>query len=316
MDLISIGITCYNAEDTIERAVRSAQEQTWSNLEIVVIDDCSTDSSWAVLQRLASQDARVRVLRQSVNRGEGAARNTLLNSTSGAFIAFFDDDDVSRPQRVEQQHRRIVEYERDTRAQRVVCYTATEQVYPDGSVEYSSCLGTDVTPAPFGAEVARLILLGQPTRGDRGVCPNCSQMARRSVYEAIGGYDETLRRHVDTDLNIRLALEGTHFVGMAEPLVIQTMTFTHDKTVHAEHTSALELIDKHKELLERWKWYGFARGWCQMKFALFERGVAPALPQALRLGLASPIKMARKVAWTFPNRKRYKKYKYAQDASA
>ncbi len=308
MDLISIGITCFDAEDTVESAVRSAQAQTWAPIEIVAVDDGSSDASWSVLQRLASGDARMRIVRHPENRGVGAARNTLLEHATGAFVAFFDDDDVSRPERLAEQHRRIVEYERSTGATLVACYTATEHRYPDGSVDYSPALGMDATPAPAGQDVARLILLGKPAPGGAGLAPTASLMARRRVFDAAGGFDAGLRRHEDTDFNLRLALRGAHFAGLATPLVLQTMTFTPDKRVAAERESALAFIEKHREVLERWRWYDFARLWCEMKFAWFDGGLVRALPYATRIAVTAPLKTARKVAWAFPNRKRYRRY--------
>ena len=61
MDKVSVGITCFNAEDSVEKAVRSAQAQTWRSIEIVAVDDCSTDGSWSILERLAFEDERIGV---------------------------------------------------------------------------------------------------------------------------------------------------------------------------------------------------------------------------------------------------------------
>ncbi len=310
MDLISIGITCYNAEDTVEKAVRSAQAQTWANLEIIAVDDFSSDGSWPVLERLAKDDARVRIVRHPENYGVGRARNTILEHARGAFIAFFDDDDESSPERVAVQHRRIVAYEQATGAGLVACYAATLHRYPDGSTTYSSALGMDATPAPAGQDVARLILLGKPPREGAGPAPACSLMARRAVYDAVGGFDANLRRHEDTDFNLRLSLRGAHFAGVAAPLVTQTMTFTADKRIAAERRNALDLIEKHRDVLERWHWYEFARLWCEMKFAWIDGGLARALPWAARIAATAPLKTARKVAWALPNRRRYRRYEY------
>lgn len=308
MDLISIGITCYNAEDTVERAVRSAQAQTWGNLEIIAVDDCSNDGSWPVLERLANDDRRVRIVRHRQNHGVGRARNTILEHARGAFVAFFDDDDVSSPDRLAAQHRRIVAYEQATGAALAACYTATTQRYPDGTTVYAPALGMDATPAPSGQEVARLILLGKPPRTGAGLAPTCSLMARREVYDAVGGFDANLRRHEDTDFNLRLALRGAHFPGLAAALVTQSMTFTADKRLAAERRSALDLIEKHRATLERWHWYEFSRLWCEMKFAWFDGGVARALPWAARMAVTAPLKTARKLTWSLPNRKHYRRY--------
>ena len=310
MDLISVGITCYNAEDTIERAVRSAQAQTWQPLEIVAVDDCSTDRSWSILQRLASEDDRLRVFRHPVNKGVGAARNSVLENARGAFLAFFDDDDLSRPERLVDQHRRITEYEGATGSETVVCHTATDQVDPGGETRYSPTLGMDATPAPRGDGVARLILLGAPVDGGAGACPTCSQMARREVYDRVGGFDADFRRHEDTEFNLRLALAGAHFAGLSKPLVVQTMTFTRDKSVAEERRCAVQFIEKHREVLERWKWYDFSRQWTKVKYSMLDGGWASALPDLVGLFFTSPVKLARKAAWALPNRKSHKRFSY------
>jgi len=313
MDSISIGITCYNAERTIERAVGSALAQTWQPLEIVAVDDCSTDGSWSILERLASEHDRLRVFRHPSNKGVGETRNTVLKNVRGDFLAFFDDDDVSMPQRLAEQHRRITDYERATGAELVICYTATEQVYPGGETRYSRTLGMDATPAPEGDRVARLILLGAPVDGGAGACPTSSQMARRQVYDRVGGFDPDFRRHEDTDFNLRLAMAGAHFAGVSTPLVVQEMTFTRDKAVDEERRFALQLIDKHRELLERWEAYDFSRRWTEMKYSMLGGGKARALPHLVGMFFTSPVKLVRRAAWAFPNRKSHKRYGYPHE---
>jgi glycosyltransferase involved in cell wall biosynthesis len=313
MDLITIGITCFNAESTIEEAVRSAQSQTWNPSEIVAVDDHSTDVSWPILERLAAKDPRIRIVKHPENRGVAAARNTILERASGAFVAFFDDDDVSRPDRLAEQHARIVDYERETGAKTVVCYSATQQLFPGGEIRYSPALGMDATPAPAGEDVARLILLGKPVEGQTGICPTSSQMARREVYELVGGFDEEFRRHEDTDFNVRLALEGGHFAGVSKPLVVQTITPTGDKAVDIERRYAFQLIERYRDLLESWNWYDFSRRWTEMKYATLEGGAKSALPHLAKLLVSSPIKLARKMAWSLPHRGNYKRFSYPHE---
>jgi len=65
--MVTIGITCYNAEETIERAIRSALEQTWKNSEVLVVDDASTDHSVSVVQAQIREDIRFRVLTTEEN---------------------------------------------------------------------------------------------------------------------------------------------------------------------------------------------------------------------------------------------------------
>lgn len=313
-DLITAGVTCYNAAGTVERAVRSARAQAWAPLEIVVVDDASSDGSADVLARLAGEVAGLRVVRHQTNRGVAAARNTVIANARGAFLAFFDDDDESQPQRLAEQHRRITDYERATNAAEVACYTATEQRYPDGAVRYSPALGMDVTPAPAGMDVARLILLGKPVAGGAGVCPTSSLMARTDVFRGAGGFDESLRRHEDTDFNLRLALRGAHFPGLSAPLVAQTVTVAPDKTLDVDRANLIQFTRKHRELLRSWNWYDFNMRWCEMKFDLLEHGLVDALPHLVRLFFTSPSKFVRKAAWSLPNRRHYRKYDFHADS--
>lgn len=98
---ISVVIPAYNAAGTITRAVDSALRQTEPRLEVLVIDDASTDATAAITARLAAQDPRVRLLRQAVNRGPAAARNRGVAQARGAWIALLDADDEFVPSRVE-----------------------------------------------------------------------------------------------------------------------------------------------------------------------------------------------------------------------
>ena len=82
--LITIGITCFNAESSIRRAVESALAQSWAHKEIIVVDDCSTDSSLETLKDLKG----IKVIHHEQNIGPGGARQTLLNEAQGEFIDY------------------------------------------------------------------------------------------------------------------------------------------------------------------------------------------------------------------------------------
>ena len=128
--LITIGITCYNAADTIAKAIKSAQAQSWPVKEIIIVDDHSTDATVQILQGLG-QNPQIRIFLSEKNNGVAASRNRIIKESKGDFIVFFDDDDVSAPDRLECQYARITEYERllsDGRA--VICHTARTQRYP------------------------------------------------------------------------------------------------------------------------------------------------------------------------------------------
>jgi glycosyltransferase involved in cell wall biosynthesis len=102
--LVSILIPCYNAEKYVAAAIESALGQTWPNLEVIVVDDGSSDGSLRIAQHFTSKG--VQVVSQS-NRGASAARNHALAASRGTYIKFLDADDLVHPQLIERQLARM-----------------------------------------------------------------------------------------------------------------------------------------------------------------------------------------------------------------
>ena len=100
---ISVVMPAYESQDTIETALRALLRQSYRNIEIVVVDDCSPDGTWAVIERLAAQDSRIVPVRQEENAGAYPARNRGLTVATGDFITTHDADDWSHPQKLETQ---------------------------------------------------------------------------------------------------------------------------------------------------------------------------------------------------------------------
>jgi len=101
-DLVSVIIPMYNAELYIGETLSFALAQTHRNIEIIVVDDGSTDGSAAVVELVAATDARVRLIRQP-NRGVAHARNCAITEAQGQFIAPLDADDLWHPKKIEWQ---------------------------------------------------------------------------------------------------------------------------------------------------------------------------------------------------------------------
>ena len=93
---VSIILPTYNRVDTLERAVRSVKAQTFGDWELIVVDDGSQDGSDALIEKIARDDPRIRLLRQA-NAGVAAARNTGLSAARGGWITFLDSDDAWLP---------------------------------------------------------------------------------------------------------------------------------------------------------------------------------------------------------------------------
>ena len=99
MAAVSIIVPVYNAEAYLERCIDSILSQSCPDIEVLLIDDGSTDSSFKICQRFAERDERVLIHRQE-NGGEGSARNTGMELARGKFLMFADNDDVLPPDAV------------------------------------------------------------------------------------------------------------------------------------------------------------------------------------------------------------------------
>ena len=102
-DKVSVIMPAFNARATIEQAARSILAQSWRNLELIIVDDCSTDGTAAAAERLAAEDARVRVLRNPANVGPYVSKNRALLVATGRYVTGHDADDIAIPTRIADQ---------------------------------------------------------------------------------------------------------------------------------------------------------------------------------------------------------------------
>ena len=101
--LVSIVTPVYNAERFIEQTIQSVLAQTYTDWELLLIDDCSTDNSGNIIQRYAEQDERIKYHRLQVNSGAAVARNTAIGLAQGEYLAFLDSDDLWVSNKLERQ---------------------------------------------------------------------------------------------------------------------------------------------------------------------------------------------------------------------
>ena len=251
--LVTIGITCHNAERTIERALRSALQQNWQNVEVVIVDDHSTDESWAILTARAAQESRIRIFQHQHNLGVAEARNSIVRHARGDFICFADDDDVSMPTRVSEQLARIVSYEASQGTSLILCY-CNRYVTTDGV--HRTLAGAPIgstPPEPQGSIVADFVLgLPVPDRvAGWGLMGAGTMMARKSSLLLVGTFEPSFRREEEQDLSVRAALMGAHFISVDRPLITQYKTQSEDKSGMKPLQYALMLRDKHRDYLDQ-----------------------------------------------------------------
>ena len=101
--IVSIITPCYNSEKFISETIMSIQKQTFEDWELIITDDCSTDSSVDLINSFASADNRIKLYCLNANQGPGVARNNSINKSNGRYIAFCDSDDQWKPTKLKKQ---------------------------------------------------------------------------------------------------------------------------------------------------------------------------------------------------------------------
>lgn len=186
---VSVLMAVFNTREFVEAAVRSVLRQDFSDLELVIVDDGSTDGSTSLLQSLAAEDPRV-VLVSRPNRGLIATRNELLALARGELIAWMDSDDVSVPDRLSRQVRRF-----EAEPALVCLGGAALCIDPEGYP-----LSVERFPLPHDE-----ILAGQ---AEGGAMRFPTTMMRSEPARRTGGFREPFRLGEDLDLFCRLSELG------------------------------------------------------------------------------------------------------------
>lgn len=193
-DLVSVVIPVHNAERYLEAALKSVFAQTHAQIEIIAVDDGSTDRSVDILERYSD---RVVLVRQP-NSGAAVARNRGVHEARGKWIAFLDADDLWAPQKLQRQL--------DARGNRLWCYT--DSVFVGGVNDGRK--DSDLNEKYDGQVLERLVC-------NNFVCMS-SVLIQKQAYLQAGGFSERIRYVEDWELWIRLA--STHELAyVSEPLV-------------------------------------------------------------------------------------------------
>lgn len=125
--LISIIIPVFNAEKYLERSVDSVLNQSYKNLEIILVDDGSTDGSDVICNEYALKDSRIKVIHKE-NGGVAEARNTGLANATGEYISFVDSDDLIHPEMIQRLYLEIIKHQCDISACGYWSYWENEKI--------------------------------------------------------------------------------------------------------------------------------------------------------------------------------------------
>lgn len=119
--IISVCVAAFNVEEFIEKCLSSVSKQTLQNIEIIVVNDGSTDNTLHIIQQLAQQDTRIKIINQK-NQGPGKARNIALQQAVGKYIHFLDGDDYLAPTFLEKMVARAEKYKADLVVSNHICF--------------------------------------------------------------------------------------------------------------------------------------------------------------------------------------------------
>lgn len=183
--LVSVVVITYNAAEYVGRAIRSVLQQSWTNLELIVVDDGSTDDTRTVIERF--NDNRITYVQQE-NQGPNTARNHGVRLSQGEFVAFLDADDWWLPDKLSRQ----------------VALAGQQQ---NAGLIYSLAVGVDTAGTEQGraktvinGHAVERLLLGQCIAGSAS-----SVMVRRKTIDTVGMFDESLHYAEDWEYWIRIA---------------------------------------------------------------------------------------------------------------
>lgn len=197
--LVSVVIPAWNSEGILDDAVASIVGQSYRNLEIIIINDASTDSTGSVADAWVSKDSRIRVVHNEKNLGIGANRDKGIKESRGLYICWQDADDISYPDRVEKQ---VKVLESDSSIGVVGGFLQFFDETGDGVVRtYSS------DDESLRRHIFRYNPVAQP-----------ATMFRREVFEVVGSYDKSLSVSEDLDMMLRLG-ESFKFANIASPAI-------------------------------------------------------------------------------------------------
>ena len=228
--LVSVIIPCYNAEKYVEAAVRSIMNQTYKNLEIIITDDCSTDNTFSILEKLADEDSRIKLFKNETNQKIVKTLNKLVSLANGKYIARMDADDISLPKRIEKQVE-LLEENSDI----AFCGTNAFIINENGKI-------TRKTSLPITSEDNKFFLQFYSTFFHPSV------MLRSEIYKQ-NLYDEDFLYAEDYELWARLIfqenLKGTN---LSEKLFEYRIFAGQSSAVHQEKQSnaSAKIFDKYR----------------------------------------------------------------------
>lgn len=190
--LVSVVIPVHNREAVLPRAISSVLEQDHEALDVIVVDDCSTDESAEVAAAWARRDPRLRLIRLPENRGAGGARNAGIAEARGELVAFQDSDDRWLPEKLSRQIEAL-----DAARDCAACYCGAVYLGSD----HCYYIPRRGTIGRCDGDIFADLLTSNPTTPQ-------TLLVERDLLFRVGLFDESLRINEDWDLALRISRAG------------------------------------------------------------------------------------------------------------
>lgn len=229
--LVTVYITTFNRKNLLKRAIKSVQTQDYGNIEIIIVDDCSSDGTLGYLESVSRKDSRIKIFSNKENSGACKSRNVAIENANGEFITGLDDDDFFL-------HNRISEFliKWNTAKENTIALTS--------SILIKNTNKTKIIRRPNYVDKNQLL--------DNGNFVGSQVFTRTEYLRKIGGFDQRMPILQDYECWLRL-------LGIKENAMIETIknvtyivdiSHPHERISHERHkklSKALEIIfSKHK----------------------------------------------------------------------
>ena len=272
---VSVIIPVFNRSQLVHRAIQSVLKQTHSDLELIVVDDGSTDDLADSLSLI--KDPRLRLASHDENKGAAAARNTGISEARGQYVAFLDSDDYWLPEKLERQLEFMRSFNRGTRLS-CTAYKIFSHRFPEGELYFGKPTVTE----------------NDMQRGCRAG-PGTTLLAERALFDETGPMNEQMSRLEDWDWLLR-CLKFTNLETLNEALSVVDYSSDDRKIYYDDVRFSVDLM-KHNHFITR----GFLPSIPRLRYiATLENELAVAAYGNKRYGLA--IWHTLKSLCTFPFR--------------
>ena len=224
---VSVLTPVYNTEKYVRQAIESILNQTFKDFEYIIVDDCSTDRTWEIVQEYAKRDSRIKLYRNEKNLYIAANRNVCLSKANGKYIVWQDADDISMPQRIEKQFKFMEEHPE------VGIVGGYLQFFNDNS-DKTTIRKYATDDKMLRKKIFRFSPVGQP-----------GAMVRKKCLDEVGAYDPETPPAEDLDMSFRIG-KNYKFANIPE-VVVKYREFDNNATFTRLKTIELRTIEIRKK---------------------------------------------------------------------